>query len=129
MRAIHKKRLLNVARALRESKEPDKFTMDVFGHECGTPACALGHYASRRDLQDAFSLRALPGRTYSSLFLRGGRSTIGYDYPEVARHFGVSKDEAKELFGFEGCGNAFTATNAAAYIERFVARKAKAAAK
>ena len=35
----HAKRLLNVARALRESKHPEQFTMTEYVNPCGTPAC------------------------------------------------------------------------------------------
>lgn len=47
---MNKERLLNVAKALRESTTPpDLFTMRFVMRECGTPACALGHYAARGD--------------------------------------------------------------------------------
>lgn len=65
------RRLLNVARALRESPNPKAFTMLRFVHGddsfsntvgsaadwCGTPACALGHYGSRTDLQKIVKIR------------------------------------------------------------------------
>lgn len=45
----NKERLMLVVRALREDPDPENFTMWKFS-KCRTPACALGHYASRRDL-------------------------------------------------------------------------------
>jgi len=42
---------------------------------------------------------------------------------EILEHFGITFDEANELFNWDGCGNAKTPLEAAAYIEGFVARK------
>ena len=59
---IYRQRLLNVVRALRESPKPKAFSMDWYGYgpneafPCGTPQCALGHYAAREDLQDFLRL-------------------------------------------------------------------------
>jgi hypothetical protein len=128
MRAIHLRRLLNVVRALEESPNPERFTMAQFGHECGTPACALGHYCARTDLQSAFVL--------SKHTDRGDREmptwpapiddvtvALGFDDEEVRTHFGLTEDQAEELFGSEGCDGARTALEAAAYIRAFVARR------
>jgi hypothetical protein len=53
-------RLLNVAKALRDAAEAKKFfcmrDIAIVRDDCGTPACALGHYAARRDLQATFEL-------------------------------------------------------------------------
>lgn len=139
MKAIYKKRLLNVAKALRESKRPSGFTMghycwtgsegpDETGvrHPCGTPACALGHYAARGDLQKTFKLDP----EYGDVRLRGGEEDlVWYNDGPVRTHFGLSGGEAYELFGGYGCGDAETAKQAARYIERFVARKEKEARK
>lgn len=122
MKAIHKKRLLNVAKALRESKVPEAFDMRFFthihGYERGTPACALGHYASRRDLQRALKINGhgfvMFGGIYAGCF---ALFAVG--------HFGITQKEAVLLFSSTGCGGAKTAKAAARYIERFVARKEK----
>lgn len=62
-RAFGNARLLDVALALRESKNPEAFTMRfytwgwsstgyvLYPHPCRNPECALGHYAARSDLQ------------------------------------------------------------------------------
>jgi len=116
LKPIHIKRLLNVVRALREDKDPERFCMAFFS-DCGTPACALGHYAARRDLQNTFYLRRVRGW----LGLVSNRNEdIGVDDPHVHRHFGINFDEAQELFGIKGCGDARTPTEAANYIEIFV---------
>lgn len=118
MKALYRKRLLNVARALRESRNPDEFTMEKTHHECGTPACAIGHYAARRDLQREFTLKSALGST-------DGDGEWAY---AAQRHFGLEGLATVELlFGSKGCGGAETPKAAARYIERFVARKKKEA--
>lgn len=130
MNEIGKARLLNVAKALRESKNPDQFTMQVYGHSCGTPACALGHYAARQDLQSTYTLREDGGLIAKD---DSSRSWVPFTSIGVQEHFDITKDETYELFSdneaFDddetptwGCGNAKTALEAAEYIEAFVAR-------
>lgn len=68
---------------------------------CPTPACILGHYASRRDLQQSFRLRT--GR-------RGvwyGAASVGYDSPAVLKHFGITALQGVKLFSGPGCANAY----------------------
>jgi hypothetical protein len=123
-----------VARALRESKNPEKFDMRKFGHSCGTPACAIGHYFARTDLQSEFVLSsrgsiATTAEPLEPLWIgmRGGHTAI-------RDHFGITEEQEDELFGDPiddddeenvfvrenaGCGNAQTAIEAAEYIERF----------
>ena len=109
---MNKERLLNVAKALRESPNPDAFTMRTIAHPCGTPGCALGHYAARRDLQDAFNLDHA-----------GYLTSISDESPfeTELKHFGISEEQEDELFGAWGCADAKTPLAAAEYIERFVA--------
>ena len=112
---MNRNRLLNVAKALREAPNPAAFDMGVYVHSCGTPACALGHYGCRPDLQDVFFQRD------GSLFAinEDGRETMCI--MDVARkHFDISSREVDQLFEATGCGHAETAQEAAAYIERFV---------
>lgn len=139
---VQNQRLLNVALALRNSPEPEDFTMNLFVRECGTPGCALGHYAARRDLQRAFKLVSYIGEHWN--FAAGSyqptikydiaratdahnrQSSLGHDSAEVLEHFGITGHEAEELFGPFGCGDARAAKRAAGYIERFVARRQRA---
>jgi hypothetical protein len=116
---VNKDRLLNVARALREAKTAEcDFDMSFYVHECGTPACALGHYAARRDLQDRFKI--VVGAAHSFLAnASDGRSVMPGD---VAGHFAISIHDAGDLFDVDGCGGAKTPAVAAAFIEAFVAR-------
>jgi hypothetical protein len=119
---IHNKRLLNIAKALREDPDPDDFCMSSFTNQCGTPACALGHYADRRDLQDAFSLSKEGYLTVLEDGLVVEEIRYVTDFP-ITDHFNLSDEEADELFEIEGCGNAQTNIEAAEYIERFVERR------
>lgn len=139
MNAVQRKRLLNVAKALRESPEPKAFTMGAFcDYFCGTPACALGHYASRRDLQRVLRVQQVAeyyneetGKSEPWFEMCNNEGYItGYDdEAAVLGHFGITVEESDELFGSEGCGDAQTPKQAARYIERFVARKEREAAR
>ena len=130
---IHAQRLLDVARATRETPVPDNFTMRYFG-QCGSPACALGNYAVRRDLQDVFYLcrhseeYARDAKAYGldeKLFIRlvADDCLVSCGGGMVQQYFGISEFEAIELFSVTGCARAQTPEAAAAYIEAFVARK------
>lgn len=123
---MNKKRLLKVAQALRESPEPKKFTMQRYAHSCGTPACALGHYAARSDLQRTFKLKVSEGDTwgdYDNVVVARPGFTISvlYDDVLVQDHFGITFEQACDLFSSEGCGGARTPLQAAKFIERFAA--------
>lgn len=112
---MNKERLLKVAQALRESPKPAEFTMERFGYDCGTPCCALGNYAFRKDLQDEFTLSE-SGYVKS----RHGSKLQWIDSDAVLLHFDISIGQSQDLFGNEGCGCASTPEEAAEYIERFV---------
>lgn len=136
---MNKERLLNVAKALRESKNPDMFNMNAYGSYCGTPACAFGHYAARRDLQDTFEFKPEKG-PYTCVFLISNHEeSITHANKAVLDHFGITGAEAARLFGCESeaeecidenalsetlflCKSAGSANEAADWIERFVER-------
>lgn len=140
MNSTQATRLIRVADALRDAAEQAwYFNMETYGYkqsfaakngfekeaeilkqkDCGTPACALGHYAVRKDLQRAFDL--IPD---GIIVRRGTRyEDAGFDTPYTREHFGLTKDEAYELFNGDGCGSARTADAAAEYIEGFVRNK------
>lgn len=157
MNKIQAKRLLNVAKALREAHAAKKkFTMEkwVFGDSCsiesvydekegryvyrnteanfcGTPACALGHYAARTDLQRLLKIvvkKGSDGLSTAQLGFFGQKADVErncptYDDNKFFEHFGLDHDGMEELFGGDGCGEAKTALQAAKYIERFVKQK------
>lgn len=126
---MNKERLLNVAKACRETKY--LFTMDYHVHQCGTPACAFGNYAARTDLQDAFKLVDLEyfksNNLYNTIQAFQGVETVDgmhvcYQDEIVREHFGISCTQAEQLFSSLGCGEANTAVEAAEFIEKFVER-------
>ena len=122
MNQVHKRRLLNVARALEESTNPEAFNMDVVTHACGTPGCAFGHYIHRTDLQHTF----VPLNNEYAYALRSKPSIlIAWSHGTTVRmeHFDISDPEDEELFSSLGCGGATTAKQAAHYIRAFVNRR------
>lgn len=115
---MKRERLLNVARALRESPKPNKFTMDMYARDCNTPACAWGHYCFRQDLQSEFQLSPATGLPID-IFTKNPVTLMDSRMDE---HFGLTSDQVIELFSVGGCGGAKTAIDAAEYIEEFVRR-------
>jgi hypothetical protein len=121
---MNKEYLLNVAKALRESPYAAMFSMtDYANPACGTPMCALGHYAARQDLQSLLVLdnKRRASRYDSPVFYADSGKAVTYDSARLCEHFGISSDDADELFGPDGCDNAATPIEAANYIEHFVA--------
>ena len=116
---MNKERLLNVAKALRESPSPEDFDMGTYITDCGTPGCALGHYAAREDLQ---SLLSLCGNR-DIKFREGG--SAWYADSRISEHFELGTPQLEELFDCTGCGRARTTEQAATYIEQFVANEGK----
>lgn len=138
MNATHLKRLNNVIVALEEAPVPRAFNMGRYIYDtneserfdCGTPACALGHYAARTDLQKAFKIvleKDVHGRVFSADIC--DRHGISIDAPEdeplISEHFGLSTAEVVEIFGTEGCNDAKTPKAAVKYIRRFIERKVR----
>ena len=133
-------RLSNIAVALRDAATVEKyFDMSNYGlpagwdfedccfpnnfseldrHTCGTPACALGHYAARTDLQRFVGLDK-----WGDLYLRANGYGTDHSSNALLGYFGLTGDESFELFGGDGCGNATKAIDAAEYIEEFLKRK------
>lgn len=120
-------RVLNVAVSLRESPEPNGFTMRRYINPCGTPACAFGHYASRTDLQKLVVFGDNKLDIFYSDKIKATSNTCynraDFDDDLVQEHFGITLDESTELFGTVGCGRAKTTLQAANYIEGFLENK------
>lgn len=93
-------RLRECITALRAA-DPENFDMGEFWHECGTPACVLGHHEAyfNRNLFKQLST----GKLWSAL-----------------RYFEISLEQYYELFAQDGCGKAVAPDEAIAYIERFI---------
>lgn len=121
--AIGNRRLLKLANILdtadaahRKRKEPT-YSQYEFTHDCGTPACALGHWAAANPRRWYFE-----GSLYPQLRNAGSPYTSPLD--DACDEFSIDSDETQELFDVGGCGNARTAKQAAKYIRAFVKRRA-----
>lgn len=69
-------------------------------HDCGTPACPLAHWYAFR-----------------------GSTWFDCQVDEVLEDFELTTGECLELFAPQGCGDAQSAHDAAAYIRQFVAKR------
>lgn len=127
MNKVNFRRMDNVVRVLDEAPTNLKNSLDMgeYFSECGSPACVLGHYASRPDVQRLLR----PGKRRDSyggglmpVAVKSGRR-VGLDSEEVLSHFGITYEEAEELFGGEGCGGATTTKAAAKYVKQFIKEK------
>jgi len=124
-------RLQNVVQALYDADKVPffkrTFTMRRWGFgnahseqaespNCGAPACAFGHYASRTDLQRTFYLDHT-GEVVD-------KATGADACQEMMKdHFGLNDDEFHNVFGSDGCGGATTPGKAAAWINKFLMDK------
>lgn len=103
--AMFRHRLLNAARAVVEfDHSQDKVRqgrvwMTYYMKPCGAPACVLGHYALRADLQDAFKV---VGSQIAPI--DNEHAPVIYDGWRIRDHFGLSYEEANDLFSAGGCG-------------------------
>ena len=90
------------------------YKQESYAHDCGTPACALGHWvwAERDRLPDLYDYM------FRDAFMNGAAP-----FEAAADEFHISLNEVRELFGSDGCNYAETAREAAAYIRGFVMRK------
>lgn len=111
---MNKERLEKLIVAL-EGVHPDQFYMGRYIYDCGTPACVLGHYASRRDLQKSFRLDHDLGCPVTNR----GRDAGSYD-ESVHEHFGISDAQSERLFAVNGCDGAQTPKQAQRYIRKFI---------
>jgi hypothetical protein len=118
--ALGNRRLLKLADILHVADEKHKekgertYDQGSFLHNCGTPACALGHWAA------ANPRRWLLIHRIPCLILDG-------EYPrrDAMKEFCINDDEYDQLFFGSGCGNAKTAKQAARYIRKFVNARMK----
>lgn len=92
-------------------------------HWCGTPACVLGNFAARRDLQRLFTIDL---DAASDFYVAcNGEPFYFHDAEKACDYFGLDSndDELDKLFGSNGCGNAQTPQEAIDFIEEVIARK------
>jgi hypothetical protein len=109
--------LLDAADARHRALGERPYKQETYSHrDCGTPACALGHWVwdQRERLPDLYNYMFKP---YS------GDHDLVSPFYEAGQEFGITQHEVIELFGSDGCNDAQTARQAAAYIRGFVLRK------
>lgn len=118
-RLLHMADALDAAQARQDSLPPNKrFTMATWGHEaigmneCGTPACALGHYAVTKEAQS----RGWNLSIYGHLETPDRNDVM----KSARKEFGINDREIVRLFSGNGCGGAQTPREAANYIREFV---------
>jgi hypothetical protein len=127
MKKVHERRFENLIKATLEAPK-EQFNMGMFTHDCGSPACLLGNYGNRTDLQRTFVLTKMRGSDSNNrLFLRlrnkPGAYVLEYG-SEICEHFGITMVEADDLFSTMGCNNAQAdKTQAIKYVRAFVKRK------
>jgi hypothetical protein len=85
------------------------------GHPCGTPACAIGHYAYE-------------GNTGRFGWTKDGEAHSARDFPahlfkQIEHEFCLGTYEVDVIFGGAGCDNAQTAGEAAEFIRQFIEDK------
>ena len=103
--------ILQVADEVHVHRREPTYDQQKYTHACGTPACALGHWAAANPESWVFECGVPVGRT------NGSR------WNQAAIDFHLSSQEYEELFGPFGCGLPKTAKSAASYIREFVARR------
>jgi hypothetical protein len=118
------RRLRKCVKVLRSIPEPGtllpdgytKFTMRLWVHQCGTPACVLGWYAA--NTPERFTLKGSHIERLGEQVYDGPieEETLMNEFP------GLTYEELNRLFGSNGCGGATSGdTQAAArYIEDFI---------
>src|SRR5262245_31017735 len=100
--------VLDTADEVHVAKHEPTYDQTVIHHECGTPACALGHWACANP--DRWIMKSY------TCFMRGSYSPR----TDAMNEFALNMSEYDELFSSYGCGRAKTAKAAADYIREFV---------
>lgn len=100
MKPAHKANLLELATILDEVPNYE-YDPRYYRTDCGTPSCALGHWAARKRPELIWSVEFIPMHVWAELAYEAFGSWWG-------------------LFNSKGCGGAQTAKEAAAYIRDYV---------
>lgn len=108
--------ILDEADAKHAAKGGPRFTMRTWFHHCGTPACAMGHWAASEDAATrGWGWNASKGDIQCP--------SVGNLGNEIQKEFGINHLEVDKLFSGAGCGGARTGKEAAIYIRNFVHEK------
>lgn len=101
----------------RARKEPT-YDQSHYFHPCGTPSCALGHWAAAHPRRWRVRRSGYDGRRLYPL-LRGGNFADSH-LSSVMHEFGLNSDDVDMLFGHQGCNKAKTGKQAARFIRKFI---------
>lgn len=110
--------ILDVADAEHRKRGEPAYAQAIVTHACGSPACAIGHWAASNKRRWGVSLFGTSVKLLKGPYAHDMFSSIEHE-------FDLSELEAEEIFESYGCGGAKTAKQAAKYIRKFVARKQK----
>lgn len=116
----------NFEKLLQATREApaEAFDMGVFCGAltpCGTPACLLGNYAMRSDLQSAFTAQQGISGDMGRVCRTDTGDSLWIDDKYICEHFDITRGQADRLFNNNGCNNAGQdRAKALAYVERFM---------
>jgi hypothetical protein len=116
---MHKARLEKLITAL-EGVKPKQFDMTVYAHKCGTPACVLGHFAARKDLQKKFKFNHKGDAFSAAVLLVKGGTAVYHEDDEVLEYFGITPAQSEYLFGCEGKNEHATPAQMRRQIRKFI---------
>lgn len=130
-RLLELAKILDAADAHHKRCDDPAYDQTQVLHDCGTPACAFGHWAINNPSK--YMLKAKwnfdrSARGDVDLYLASNCQTFSFE-AEARRDFKLSMEEADELFGSDGCNKARNGKAAAAYIRAFVRRRRREARK
>lgn len=135
---MNKEHMLTLLKANREMKHPERFTMGTYVHNretpyeingeesnppqewCGTPACVLGNFGAREDLQRLLCIRD-ESLAFVERVERDLLNIVSYCDERIASYFDLTTNECYEMFGLDGCNEAKALDAALAYVEDFIA--------
>ena len=116
---MNKARLEKLIVAL-EGVKPKQFDMTVYAHACGTPACVLGHFAARKDLQSKFKFNDKCDRFSAAILSKKTGQAVYHEDDEVLEYFGINDAQSEYLFGCEGKNEHATPAQMRQRIRKFI---------
>jgi hypothetical protein len=115
-----------------------RYDQQIYVHACGSPACALGHWAAAHperwgtvEVEEGFNsihrypmlIRFISRARSSNPFDSGG--PVSFTRESAILEFGLRPYEFDRLFGGVGCGNALMdAQKAAKFLREYVHQRA-----
>jgi len=116
---MNKARLEKLIVAL-DGVKPKQFDMTMYAHACGSPACVLGHFAARSDLQKKFKFNEKCDRFSAAVLLVKGGKPVYFEDDEVLEYFGITPAQSEYLFGCDGPNEFATPAMMRRRIRKFI---------